>query len=136
MFVCFVIFVCALSGPLVTANHVMTGQPHEVPVNSTDVLRAARFAVVEFNRANAAEEQFTYTIVNITSAKIQVVAGINYILDMHLGRTVCKRNDTAHSTPCVIDSDSKELLCHFIVTYIPWEYSYVLTRKKCHRLID
>lgn len=72
MFVCFVIFVCALSGPLVTAHHVMTGQPHEVPVNSTDVLRAARFAVVEFNRANAAEEQFTYTIVNITSAKIQV----------------------------------------------------------------
>ncbi|XP_034008327.1 cystatin-like [Trematomus bernacchii] len=132
MFVCFVIFVCALSGPLVTAHHVMTGQPHEVPVNRTDVLTAARFAVLEFNRANAAEE-FNYAIVNITSAKIQVVAGINYILDMHLGRTLCKRNDTADRTPCVIHSDSKELLCHFIVTDIPWEYSRVLTRQKCHR---
>ncbi len=49
----------------------MTGQPRAVPVNSTEVVTAARFAVLEFNRANN-EDQFAYKIMNITSAKIQV----------------------------------------------------------------
>ncbi|XP_059215611.1 cystatin-like [Centropristis striata] len=131
MFVWFCIFVCASVGRFVTAGRRMTGQPHEVPVNSNKVLTAARFAVVEFNTANA-EEQFAYKIVDITSAKIQLVAGINYILEMQLGRTMCKRNGTADSQPCVLHSEPKELQCHFIVTEIPWQHSRVLTQNKCH----
>lgn len=71
MFAWVCIFVCASVGRFVDAEQVMTGRPHEVPANSSAVLTAARFAVVEFNRANAAD-QFAYKIVNITSAKIQV----------------------------------------------------------------
>ncbi|XP_023261488.1 cystatin-like [Seriola lalandi dorsalis] len=128
MFVLLCIFVCASA---TTTGQVMTGQPRKVPVNNTKVLAAARFAVVEFNRDNA-EDQLAYRIVNITSAKIQVVAGINYILEVQLGRTVCKKSDTADSEPCDLQSDSKELQCNFIVTEIPWEDSRVLTKKKCH----
>ncbi|XP_029305897.1 cystatin-like [Cottoperca gobio] len=134
MFVCFLIFVCASAGRIVPAQ-VMTGEVHEVPVNSTIVLRASRFAVFEFNKANAAEEQFAYKIVNITSAKIQVVAGINYILEMKLGR-MCKTNGTADREPCVFHCEPKELQCHFIVRETPWEDSLVLTEKKCHLIID
>lgn len=71
MFVLFCIFICASAGRFTTAKHVMTGQPHEIPANSTKVVTVARFAVVEFNKANT-EDQFSYKIVNITSAKIQV----------------------------------------------------------------
>ncbi|XP_039994550.1 cystatin-like [Xiphias gladius] len=135
MSVLFFIFVCASAGRVGNTGQVMTGQPHEVQANSTKVLAAARFAVVEFNRANA-EDQFAYKIVNITSAKIQVVAGINYILEVQLGRTVCKKSDTADSEPCDFHSEPKELQCIFIVTEIPWEDSRVLTRKKCHPYND
>ncbi|GAA6223392.1 cystatin-like [Lates japonicus] len=131
MFVLFCIFVCASAGRFTTAKHVMTGQPHEVPANSTKVVTVARFAVVEFNKANT-EDQFSYKIVNITSAKIQVVAGINYILDVQLGRTVCKKSDTVDGEPCDFHSESKELQCNFIITEVPWEDLRVLTRKKCH----
>ncbi|XP_054456671.1 cystatin-like isoform X2 [Anoplopoma fimbria] len=119
MFVWFCVFVYTSAGCLETTGQVMTGQPHKVPVNSTEVLVAALFAVVEFNAANA-EEQFAYKIVNITSAKIQ------------LGRTVCKRNNTAVNEPCVFHPEPKELQCCFIVTEIPWEDSRVLTQNKCH----
>ncbi|XP_040906292.1 cystatin-F-like [Toxotes jaculatrix] len=129
MFVLFCLFVCASAGRFENVGEVMTGQPHEVPTNSTKVLAAARFAVVEFNRANT-EDVFVYEIVNITSAKIQVVAGINYILEVRLGHTVCKESNKADSKPC--DFQSKELQCNFIVTEVPWEDSRVLTQKKCH----
>lgn len=49
----------------------MTGRPVAVPANSSDVWRAARFALSEFNRADD-EDLFAYKIINITSAKIQV----------------------------------------------------------------
>ncbi|XP_042358605.1 cystatin-like [Plectropomus leopardus] len=126
---CILVFVSA--GRFETTGQVMTGQPLEVPVNSSKVLTAARFAVVEFNKANV-EDQFAYKIVNVTSAKMQVVAGINYILDMQLGRTSCNRSHTVDSEPCVFSSEPKELQCHFVVTEIPWKNLRVLTQKKCH----
>ncbi|XP_068424086.1 cystatin-like [Clinocottus analis] len=131
MFVWFCIFAFASASCLLNAGKVMTGRPHKVPVNGAKVLRAAHFAVVEFNRANA-EEQFAYKTVTITSAKLQVVAGRNYILEMLLGRTMCKRIYTDDGEPCVFNSELKELQCRFVVTEIPWKGSRVLTLNKCH----
>uniref|UniRef100_A0A8C2ZJJ0 Cystatin domain-containing protein n=1 Tax=Cyclopterus lumpus TaxID=8103 RepID=A0A8C2ZJJ0_CYCLU len=131
MFVWFCVVACASAASLVSGEKVKTGQPHKVPVNGTKVLRAAHFAVVEFNRANA-EEQFAYKT---------IVAGINYIMEMLLGRTMCKRIYTADGEPffvCGNDKDAQicylfqELQCRFIVTEIPWEGSCVLTLNKCH----
>lgn len=71
MFFWFCIVLCALAGCFVTTRDVMTGEPREVAVNGTRVVNAARFAVVEFNKANA-EDVFAYKLSNISSAKIQV----------------------------------------------------------------
>ncbi|XP_073338673.1 cystatin-like [Pagrus major] len=125
------ISLCAWLSRVVTAQHVMTGQPREVPVNGTEVEAAARFAVFEFNR-DYTEDRFAYKIMNITSAKIQVVAGIKLILEVRLGRTVCKSSDTSDGEACGFNSEHKELWCHFVVTEIPWEDSRVLTQKRCH----
>ncbi|XP_047459610.1 cystatin-like [Mugil cephalus] len=119
------------AGRFLTDGPVMTGQPLDVPVNSSRVLTAARFAVVEFNRANA-EEQFAYKVMKITSAKIQIVAGINYILEVQLGRTVCKKSHMAVSETCALHPEPKGRQCHFIVTEIPWENSTILTKNECH----
>uniref|UniRef100_A0A3Q1GL15 Cystatin domain-containing protein n=1 Tax=Acanthochromis polyacanthus TaxID=80966 RepID=A0A3Q1GL15_9TELE len=119
MFVWLCFLVCAsFTGWLVTVGQFMTGEPHSVPVNNCQVLTAARFAVVEFNKANT-QERF-------------VVAGINYILEVLLGRTVCIRNDTDDSESCALHPEPKVRLCHFIVTDVPWENSRVLTRNQCH----
>lgn len=132
MSVWFCISVCASLCRVVTAQQGMTGQPREVPVNGTEVQAAARFAVVEFNRDNA-EDQFAYKLLNITSAKTQVtlhsgvdvaltlkkkktsvnefssqvVAGINLILEVRLGRTVCKSSDTSDGEACGLNKELK-----------------------------
>ncbi|XP_039857559.1 cystatin-SA-like [Simochromis diagramma] len=128
MFAWFFVFVCASA-----AEQTMTGEPRSVPVNDTRVLTAAHFAVAEFNKVNAGE-MFAYKTVAITSAKIQVVAGIKYILDMLLGQTVCSRNHAAaDSEPCAFQSRRKEYQCHFVVVEVPWEKSRVLSKNECHQ---
>uniref|UniRef100_A0A8C8A017 Cystatin domain-containing protein n=1 Tax=Oryzias sinensis TaxID=183150 RepID=A0A8C8A017_9TELE len=79
---------------------------YNILVSSANVSTAARFAIGEFNKANT-EEHYAYKILNITSARMQIVAGINYILDAQLGRTVCKRKDTVDCQLCALRTDPK-----------------------------
>ncbi|XP_056147421.1 cystatin-like [Lampris incognitus] len=109
---------------------VMTGEPHAVPPNRTDVRREALFALREFNRDNV-QDEFTYKLLNITSAKTQVVAGINYILDVQLGRTLCKKSDSTVAKRCISQTVTKKLQCHFVVTEIPWKNATEVTKRKC-----
>ncbi|XP_037321973.2 cystatin-like [Pungitius pungitius] len=113
----------------------MTGEPLRVPVNGTKVLRAAHFAVSEFNRVHAAE-RVAYKLVSITSAKIQVVAGVDYILDVLLGRTTCQSLSAADSEPCFLHPKANELECRFVVAEIPWEGFRALIKTKCHPYYD
>ncbi|XP_035461978.1 cystatin-like [Scophthalmus maximus] len=123
MLVLLCVFVCASGG------RVMTGEPRRVPADSAEVLAAARFAVLEFNRAVDDGEPFE--IVNVTSAKMQVVAGINYILEVQLGRATCRSGGhAAHSEPRD-PTPAKTLQCNFVVTEIPWEDSRALTQTRC-----
>ncbi|XP_032365906.1 cystatin-D [Etheostoma spectabile] len=94
-FVWFCVFVSAFTGGFVTEQSPPPpGSYQEVPVNRTDVLEAAQFAVDEFNKANT-EDMFNYAILDITSAEVQVVGGFNYFLEMLLGRTTCKTGNAA-----------------------------------------
>ncbi|XP_032366205.1 uncharacterized protein LOC116684976 [Etheostoma spectabile] len=95
LFVWFCVFVSAFTGRFVTKQSPPPpGSYQEVPVNRTDVLEAAQFAVDEFNKANT-EDMFNYAILDITSAEVQVVGGFNYFLEMLLGRTTCKTGNAA-----------------------------------------
>ncbi|HOD84624.1 MAG: Cystatin domain protein [Planctomycetes bacterium ADurb.Bin126] len=62
-----------------------TGAASPAPVNDKDVVRAAEFAVAE-----AARKGDKLALVKIVSARKQVVAGMNYILTLHVrqGRTL------------------------------------------------
>ncbi|KAJ3610768.1 hypothetical protein NHX12_022859 [Muraenolepis orangiensis] len=93
---------------LAVAPQPMTGEPRGVPANRTDVARAARFAVANFNEANV-DDFYAYKILNVTSAKVQVVAGVKYILDVRLGRTSCERSAPSPE-PCALQTDPFKVL--------------------------
>ncbi|XP_072293328.1 cystatin-C-like [Eucyclogobius newberryi] len=101
----------------------MTGHPRDVSVQNRKVWRAAQFAVGEFNQAST-QEPFSYEIISVTSAKVQVVAGINYIMEVRL-RRVCKRS---RSDKC---PDLKDVRCSFTVTEIPWQHKRFVYRRSC-----
>ena len=65
------------------AAQPMTGEPRVVPQNRTDVARAARFAVSNFNEANI-DDIYAYRILNITSAKIQVGSKRAYMVIVNI----------------------------------------------------
>uniref|UniRef100_A0AAX7SHG6 Cystatin domain-containing protein n=1 Tax=Astatotilapia calliptera TaxID=8154 RepID=A0AAX7SHG6_ASTCA len=113
------VFVCVCAS---AAEQTMTGEPRRVPVNDTRVLTAAHFAVAEFNKVNAGE-MFAYKTVAITSAKIQVVAGIKYILDMLLGQTVCSRN---HALYCASSLSVCPGSCKDLVACQAWSDTWLL----------
>ena len=56
---------------LTAAGRVMTGAPFDVPPNRTDVLRAARFAVFEYNK-EFSDQEYAYKSTSIASSKVQV----------------------------------------------------------------
>uniref|UniRef100_A0A3Q3N8L2 Cystatin-F-like n=1 Tax=Mastacembelus armatus TaxID=205130 RepID=A0A3Q3N8L2_9TELE len=113
---------------IITAARAMPGQPTDAQVNSPQVLAAASFAVDEFNRGNLGDP-FLYKIVRIKSAKVQVVAGLNFFLKVQLGRTTCRRSG---STGALIFYLFQDLECQFTVTEVPWEGPrYRLMEKKC-----
>ncbi|KAG5831460.1 hypothetical protein ANANG_G00303950 [Anguilla anguilla] len=109
---------------------VMTGAPVDVPSNRSDVLRAARFAVVEYNK-EFSDEEYAYKATSIASSKIQVVAGLNFILEVNLGLTQCKKEQTFDVENCPLQTNGKKLHCHFVVMDVPWENITELTQRRC-----
>ncbi|CAL1577404.1 unnamed protein product [Knipowitschia caucasica] len=107
-------------------GQIMTGHPRDVSVHNSKVMRAAQFAVKDLNQANS-QQPFSYQITNVTSAKVQVVAGINYIMEMQL-RPVCKSRSPRK---CHKRAQLKELRCSFVVTEIPWEHKRFVYRRSC-----
>ncbi|XP_030012274.1 cystatin-C-like isoform X1 [Sphaeramia orbicularis] len=87
---------CAWLVGFTAAGHAWVGHLRQVPVNRSDVRTAAELAVVEFNKANT-EDPHTYRIDKITSAKMQIVAGVMYVLDVELENTRCNKSHTVQT---------------------------------------
>ncbi|XP_061084097.1 cystatin-C-like isoform X2 [Conger conger] len=115
---------------LAAASPVMTGAPFDVPPDRTDVLRAARFAVYEYNR-EFSDEEYAYKTTSIASSKVQVVAGLNFILDVYLALTQCKKISASDVENCPLQINGKKLRCHFVVLEVPWEEIVRLTERRC-----
>ncbi|KAM9804161.1 cystatin-like [Neosynchiropus ocellatus] len=113
------------------------GFPYDVEIDGK-ILSTARFAVREFNKAN--NDPLHYTLLEIQSAKAQVVAGINYILEVKLARTSCPKRNTGGES-CVLKLGMNENLmfeefqCHFVVLEALWEDSRSLTEMNCNPLL-
>ncbi|KAJ8384766.1 hypothetical protein AAFF_G00198520 [Aldrovandia affinis] len=122
--VCFVLVHLAVSVP------VMTGAPIDVPSNRSDVQRAARFAVNTYNKVITTEE-YAYKSTSIVSSEVQVVAGLNFIMEVNLGLTQCKKTQTIDVESCPLQMNCKKLRCRFVVLIIPWEEVTLLTEIRC-----
>lgn len=128
----------ALARCSVFAGHSMTGQPYAVPRNLTRVRFAARFAVSEFNR-ELAEEPFTYILLNITSARIQVNALFQNFsriwenTDMNLATSCRSRLGWSTSWKWSWDSVSRGTWCRLtpVFTSLNPGWVHVLSYTRC-----
>ncbi|KAK3553955.1 hypothetical protein QTP70_017450, partial [Hemibagrus guttatus] len=79
----------------------LVGAPMDADINSPEVQDALRFAVAQYN----AESKSIYTsqVVKVISVQTQVVAGVNYIFNIEMAETTCKKAEP--ETTCTINPD-------------------------------
>ncbi|KAK6489178.1 hypothetical protein HHUSO_G8204 [Huso huso] len=111
------------------ASGEIVGGVEEVSPNRLDVQRAARSAVIEYNKQSTVEN--ASKMIKVLSAQTQVVAGIKYILDVEMGLTQCKKGESNDVQSCALNTSDKKSTCHFVVLDAPWLGEIQLLDSSC-----
>ncbi|XP_063297887.1 cystatin-like [Pelobates fuscus] len=110
----------------------MPGGTINISPDRPDVLKAANFAINEFNKKS--KDDYLCKLIKVISAQSQVVEGINYFLEVQIGRTQCKNDANSDVQSCNLFQDSKlsqVSVCRFQVWDIPWLNKETLTSYSC-----
>ncbi|XP_004874843.1 cystatin-C-like isoform X1 [Heterocephalus glaber] len=105
----------------------LLGGLEDVDVDRDDVQQAAEFAVQEYNNANS-DLHFS-RLVRVVHASEQVVAGLNYYLDVEIARTTCVKSQSEQAD-CAF-SENPMQHCSFVAYSMPWENYMALTSSSC-----
>ncbi|XP_078086288.1 cystatin-like [Mustelus asterias] len=109
----------------------LLGAPQPVSPDSPEVQKVAHFAISEYNKLS--NDMYTNKVLRIVSAQQQLVAGINYILQVEVGRTRCRKESVDNLESCELHETPQKKLCHFVVHSIPWEEEISMTRMTCNQ---
>ncbi|KAL4641130.1 cystatin-F-like isoform X1 [Arapaima gigas] len=124
----------ASSVATVNENSPIPGSPQKVNSNDPRVQNAALIGTYAFN--NQSSDKFLFRVSDIQDAYIQVVKGINFLLEAKLSRTVCSKNEpNPNLDKCHFQPRGKlhqVLSCHFEVWAIPWKHWIKTTFFECH----
>ncbi|XP_077165947.1 cystatin-like [Paroedura picta] len=111
---------------------MLVGAPIEANLDTdSEAQRALRFAVDRYNRGS--NDAYSSRVAEVVRVQKQVVAGIKYIFEVKVGRTIC-RNSEAVSESCafLVGSDqAKTRACTFEVVIVPWKNDIKLVKDEC-----
>uniref|UniRef100_A0A4X2LB36 Cystatin domain-containing protein n=1 Tax=Vombatus ursinus TaxID=29139 RepID=A0A4X2LB36_VOMUR len=97
------------------------GFPKFIKPSDPGVQKAARFAVERFN--NCTNDLFLFKELHIDKAMVQLVKGLKYMIDMHISRTICKKNEHYNLDSCDFQTDrtlQQTFNCYTEVWVISW----------------
>uniref|UniRef100_A0A8C5NYW5 Cystatin C n=1 Tax=Jaculus jaculus TaxID=51337 RepID=A0A8C5NYW5_JACJA len=112
----------------------LLGGLEEADAQEEGVRRALDFAMSEYNKGS--NDAYHSRAVQVVRARKQIVSGVNYYIDVEIGRTTCTKSqanlpDLAdcpfHDQPHLM----KKTLCSFQVYTVPWKGSHSLTKSSC-----
>ncbi|XP_023575895.1 cystatin-C-like [Octodon degus] len=96
----------------------------DVDVSDEGVQQAVDFAIQKYN--DKSKDLYLSRVVQVVCAREQVVAGINYYLDLEIVRTTCAKDKSSQDV-CPFREDPMQL-CSFVVYSRPWERFLSLLR--------
>ncbi|XP_003801217.1 cystatin-C-like [Otolemur garnettii] len=103
----------------------------DAQVNEEGVQRALDFAISEYNKAS--NDRYQSRALQVKNARKQVVAGMNYALEVEIGRTTCTKSQPKlgdcpfHEQPHL----QRKMLCSFQIYSIPWQGKMTMTKYSC-----
>lgn len=109
----------------------LLGAPQEADASEEGVQRALDFAVSEYNKGS--NDAYHSRAIQVVRARKQLVAGINYYLDVEMGRTTCTKSQT-NLTNCPFHDQPhlmRKALCSFQIYSVPWKGTHTLTKSSC-----
>nr|XP_028683945.1 uncharacterized protein LOC703642 [Macaca mulatta] len=112
-------------------DRVIPGSIYDADLNDEWVQHALHFAISEYNKAT--EDEYYRRPLRVLRAREQVVAGMNYFLDVELGRTTCTKSQPNLDT-CAFHEQpelQKKQLCSFQIYEVPWEDKMSLVNSRC-----
>ncbi|NXA39336.1 CYTF protein, partial [Eudromia elegans] len=125
---------------VILAVHVLSpcsttkpGSPVPMNTNNSGVRKAARFGVYQYN--NSSNDLFLFKEMQIDKAMVQIVRGLKYMLQVEIGRTVCKKREHPHLDSCKFQRKKplqQVLRCYFEVWMMPWLNIANVSIALCH----
>ncbi|XP_053566531.1 cystatin [Bombina bombina] len=129
------VLVCAAFSAA-TANTARRGKavgaPMKANADDDDVQEALTFAMREFNKGS--NDMYVSKATRVVSVEKQLVAGINYFIEVEVGRTTCTK-PTNNIETCNLHVEpnlAKSIHCSFTVYIIPWKGISKLSKNECH----
>ncbi|XP_059934094.1 cystatin-C-like [Mesoplodon densirostris] len=109
----------------------LVGGLTEADVNEKGVQEALSFAIREYNKLS--NDAYQSRAVRVVRAFKQVVSGMNYFLDVEIGRTTCTKSQ-ANVDNCPFNDQPNlkmQKLCSFQVYVVPWRNIMTLVNMSC-----
>ncbi|XP_076970448.1 cystatin-C-like [Tamandua tetradactyla] len=109
----------------------LVGGPVEANANEEGVQQALDFALSEYNKAS--NDKYHSRVVQVVRVRKQIVSGVNYFMDVLIGRTTCTKSQPNLAT-CPFHEEgqlSKKSHCSFQVYTVPWMNTTSLTKFSC-----
>ncbi|XP_006984562.1 cystatin-C [Peromyscus maniculatus bairdii] len=109
----------------------LLGGLQEADVHEEGVQRALDFAISEYNKGS--NDAYHSRAIQVVRARKQIVAGVNYYLDVEVGRTTCTKSQPNladcpfHDQPHLM----RKALCTFQIYSVPWQGTHSLTKSSC-----
>ncbi|XP_045837738.1 cystatin-C [Meles meles] len=109
----------------------MVGGLSDADVNEEGVQQALNFALSEYNKAS--NDAYHSRAMRVVRARKQVVAGMNYFLEVEIGRTRCTKSQPNldscpfHDQPHLM----RKTLCSFQIYTVPWLGKTSLVKSNC-----
>ncbi|XP_005381034.1 PREDICTED: cystatin-C-like isoform X2 [Chinchilla lanigera] len=106
----------------------LPGGLQDVDINDKGVQQAVDFALREYNNDN--KDLNLSRLVQVVRAREQVVGGMNYYLDLEIGRTTCAKEQSTQEE-CSLSEEPAQL-CSFVVHSRAWEDYMAVISTTCH----
>nr|KAF6422037.1 cystatin C [Rousettus aegyptiacus] len=109
----------------------LLGGLEDADVNEEGVQQALSFALSEYNKAS--NDAFHSRAMRVVRARKQVVAGMNYFLDVEIGRTTCTKSQPNLASCPFHDQPRlrKKALCSFQIYTVPWTGRSSMVKSSC-----
>ncbi|KAM9248424.1 cystatin-C-like [Dugong dugon] len=131
----FLLTALALAGMLSAATSAraprLLGGIMDAEENEEGVQHALDFAISEYNKAS--NDKFHSRVMQVVRARKQIVSGVNYFLDVEIGRTICTKSQPNLATCPFHDQPhlKKKALCSFQIYTVPWLGTASMTKSSC-----